>query len=124
MWRVFLVACGGMLGSVLRYLASGWVQTWANTTFPLGTLAVNVAGSFALGLIATLSFQRGWIGPDLRVFLAVGLCGGFTTMSAFSYETLVLLMEGSTAHAVANMALTLLACLGGVWSGTALGRLI
>ena len=113
-----------MFGSDFRYLVSGWVQAWANGSFPLGTLAVNVAGSFVLGLVATLSLERGWLGPDLRVFLTIGFCGGFTTMSAFSYETLALLSEGSTVQGMANVGLTLLACLGAVWVGTALGRII
>lgn len=124
MWRTVLVAFGGMVGSLLRYAVSGWVQMWANSSFPLGTLAVNILGSLLLGFVTTLSLERGWLGADARLFLAVGLCGGFTTMSTFSYETLQLLTGGDGALALLNVAVTLTSCLLAVWLGIVFGRIV
>ncbi len=113
-----------MFGSVGRYWLSGWIARYSGSAFPLGTLGVNVLGSFALGLIMALSLERDLLGPSARTLLAVGFCGGFTTMSTFSYETLALLREGGTVAAAANMGATMFACLLGVWIGDACGRLV
>ena len=124
MLRWVLVGCGGFVGSVARYALSGIVQRWADTAFPLGTLAVNVAGSFILGLVAALALERNLIGPETRLLLAVGFCGGFTTMSTLSYETLALLREAGYGAALGNVTLSIVACLTAVWLGDALGRLL
>lgn len=124
MARALLVGLGGFLGSVGRYWVAGRVQSWASSDVPLGTFAVNVAGSLLLGLLLSLSLDRGLLGPELRLLLAVGLCGGFTTMSTFSFETLALLQQGSFVLAVWNAAGTLLVCLAAVWLGATVGRLI
>src|SRR6185369_328506 len=84
--RTLLVSLGGLVGSVARYWLSGFVQQVSGGEFPLGTLAVNVLGSFVLGLVMALSLERGVVSPNARILLSVGLCGGFTTMSTFSYE--------------------------------------
>lgn len=117
-----LVAIGGMLGSVGRYWLSGVAQPLGGSALPTGTLAVNVCGSFLLGLVMALSLERGALGADARTLLATGFCGGFTTMSTFSYETMALVREGELAFAAGNVALTLLACLVAVWAGLWLGR--
>lgn len=117
-----LVALGGMIGSLGRYWMSGVVQDLAVRPFPYGTLAVNVTGSFALGLIMALSLERGVIGADVRLFLSIGLCGGFTTMSTFSYETFALLREGAVVAAAANAVGTILLCLTAVWLGMVVAR--
>ncbi len=122
MWRVLLVGLGGMVGSVARYLISGRVQVLIDSAFPLGTMVVNVAGSFALGLILALSLERGMLGVDLRLLLAVGFCGGFTTMSTFSFEALSLLQQGLTGLALGYVAATLGVCLLATWCGIAAGR--
>ena len=123
MYRTLLVAVGGLIGSVARYLMAGWVQNLNGSEFPLGTLAVNVSGSFILGMVMTLALERGLLSADVRVLLGTGFCGGFTTMSTFSYETMALLQYGSVANAVTNVGVTLATCFGAVWLGSLTGRL-
>jgi CrcB protein len=90
-----LVALGGGAGSALRWLVGGWVQRLSPTsTFPWGTLAVNATGSFAIGIVLTLSLERALVPPAVRLLLVTGVLGGYTTFSAFSYETLQLLRDG------------------------------
>jgi fluoride exporter len=121
-YRTLFVAAGGLVGSVARYWLAGWVQTANDSMFPLGTLAVNTAGSFILGLVMALSLERGMIGPEARLLFGAGLCGGFTTMSTFSYETLAMLQTGGATAALANVALTMALCLIAVWAGMLAGR--
>jgi len=122
-YRTLLVAIGGLIGSVARYVVAGWVQNLNGGEFPLGTLAVNVSGSFILGMVMTLALERGLLSADVRVLLGTGFCGGYTTMSTFSYETMALLQYGGVANAVTNVGVTLAACLGSVWLGSLTGRL-
>lgn len=119
-----LVALGGLLGSVGRYWLAGTVQEWADSDFPFGTLTVNVVGSFLIGLVMALSLERGLVGADARTFLTVGFCGGFTTMSTFSYETLALVREGAVLAAGANAAASVVVCVVAVWLGMAAGRIV
>ena len=117
------VAIGSALGGVGRFACSRAIAAWLGVGFPWWTLLVNIAGSFLIGLIAGLAGPGGRIGPDLRLFLTVGFCGGFTTFSAFSFETMELLRERQLAAAGANIMLSVLLCLAGVWLGTlAAGR--
>jgi CrcB protein len=116
------VAAGGVVGVVARYWLSGVLQRFGGADFPMGTLGVNVLGSFVLGLVMVLSLERGLVGTDLRVFLSIGLCGGFTTMSTFGYETLALLQAGEPGHAAANVGVTLAACVAAVWVGQLAAR--
>ena len=122
--RALLIGVGGGIGSLARYWLAGAVQGLNGAMLPTGTLAVNIAGSFLIGLIMALSLERGLIGSDLRVFLSVGFCGGFTTMSAFSYETLALLRDGSFVTALSNATLSFFSCLVAVWLGDALARVL
>lgn len=122
MSRTLLVAFGGLLGSVARYWLAGVVQRVNGSDFPVGTLAVNVLGSFVIGLVMALSLERGTPGPSVRLFLTVGFCGGFTTMSTFSYETLALFREEQIAFAFGNVAATVGASFAATWLGYALGR--
>lgn len=124
MYRTLFVAAGGLVGSVARYWLTGWVQNATTTTFPLGILVVNVLGSFVVGLVMALSLERGMISAEMRILFATGLCGGFTTMSTFSYETIALLQSGSTAAALANVGFTLGLCLTAVWAGMVAGRVV
>ena len=95
MKSALLVALGGALGSVLRWLAGGWVHgVLRGSTFPCGTFTVNAVGSFAIGALLGLSLERALVSPGARLFLVTGLLGGFTTFSAFSYETLQLARDG------------------------------
>lgn len=121
-YRTLLVAGGGLVGSVARYWIAGWMQNWYGSGFPLGTLVVNLLGSFVVGMVMTFSLERGLISPELRILLGTGFCGGFTTMSTFSYETMALMQSGSATGALANIALTLAGCLASVWLGSLTGR--
>ena len=124
MYRTLLVGVGGLFGSVARYWVAGVVQRLDGSTFPVGTLSVNVLGSFILGLLMALSLDRGLINADTRLLLATGFCGGFTTMSTFSYETVALLRDGSAAAAAGNVGITLVACLAAVALGDLAARLL
>ncbi|HWO87530.1 MAG TPA: fluoride efflux transporter CrcB [Gemmatimonadales bacterium] len=125
MVRALLVGAGGFLGSVLRYWLSGVVQNAApGSSFPLGTLAVNVSGCLLIGVLAELAESRGFLGPDTRALLFVGVLGGFTTFSAFANETVGALRDGAHGTAALNVLLTVAACLTAVWAGRALATLI
>src|SRR5688572_9359608 len=113
------IALGGALGSVARYACTVGTARWLGTAFPWGTLLVNVAGSFAIGVLAALLTADGRpaLGSDARAFLMVGVLGGFTTFSSFSLETLNLARDGALGTAAANVGLSLALCLAGVWLG-------
>jgi fluoride exporter len=119
MLSYFLVGLGGAIGSVARFWMSGLIASRFGQTFPLGTLVVNVTGSFAIGLFAALSEPEGrWlIHPSLRQFLMIGICGGYTTFSSFSLQTLALIQEGEWLHAVLNSIASFAFCLFAVWLG-------
>jgi CrcB protein len=120
--RTLLVGIGGLVGSICRYWVAGWVQALNGTDFPVGTLAVNVAGSFIIGLLMVLAIDRAMFSAETRILLTTGFCGGFTTMSTFSYETLAMLREGSLTAGAGNIAGTLVACLFSTWSGMLVAR--
>ena len=117
MFRLLMVCAGGFVGTGTRYVLNGWVSRGFGETFPLGTLTVNVAGSFAIGFvyIATGPDSRLIVGATMRQLLVSGLLGGFTTFSAFSNETMNLWREGENLLAFANVAAHLFLCLGAVW---------
>jgi CrcB protein len=119
MLRTLLIGGFGFLGTIVRYWTQGVVQRLAGGTFPYGTLAVNVVGSFLVGFIATLTLERSAASPLWRSALLVGFCGGFTTFSAFAYETFELLRTGDPLRGLANIAAQLLICLAAVWIGYA-----
>ena len=112
-----LVASGGAIGSVLRWWLSGLVQRAAGAGFPWGTLAVNLVGSFAIGLIGGMAAGRGLGAPAAKLFLIAGLLGGFTTFSAFSWENQALLRDGrwlaGAAYMAGSVALGLLSAFAG-----------
>jgi CrcB protein len=104
MLQVVLVACGGAIGSVLRFLFAGLAHAFApGLLFPIGTLAVNVIGSLAIGLIGGIAETRAFLVPELRVFVFSGLLGGFTTFSAFAWETLGMAVDGAWLKAALNV---------------------
>jgi CrcB protein len=106
---------------VLRYLASGWVQqSSGSVSFPWGTLAVNVIGCFLIGILAYLADTRGILHPQARLFLIVGVLGGFTTFSAFGNETMNLIRDGENLLAAANTIGSVLLCFAAVWAGRAI----
>jgi CrcB protein len=120
------VALGGALGSVARYAIALGSARWLGTAFPWGTLIVNVAGSFAIGLLAAIVTADGRpaLGSDGRAFVMIGILGGFTTFSSFSLETLSLARTGALGAAAANAGLSLVLCLAGVWLGFAAAALV
>lgn len=119
MVNILLVFLGSGLGGVARLLLSGLVATRVGETFPWGTLVVNVTGSFAIGLFATLTGPDGRVfaPPLFRQFFMLGVCGGYTTFSSFSLQTLNLMESGEWFRAGANAVLSVVLCLLGVWLG-------
>jgi len=123
--RIFLVGIGGAIGSIARYLISGWVQTASGSiSFPFGTLAVNVLGCFVIGSLSYLADARGMLTPELRALFMIGVLGGFTTFSSFGNETLALARDGETTYAFANIAASLILGLGAVYVGRMLTGLV
>ncbi|MBI5137051.1 MAG: fluoride efflux transporter CrcB [Nitrospirae bacterium] len=121
---VLAVGLAGFFGAVARYLLGGWVYRLLPGTFPFGTLFVNVLGSLLLGVVFQLGTERAALSPELRVALATGFLGAFTTFSTFSLETVNLLREGSLLMALANVGGNVLLCLGAAWLGLGLVRLL
>lgn len=117
MAKFLFVALGGALGSVLRYTVQGWVQRLAGESFPLGTLAVNVAGCLLVGIAAGLFAGSGYLREEYRVGLMVGILGGFTTFSSFGLETYALASAGQLRLALLNITLSCALGLTAVWIG-------
>ena len=113
------IALGGALGSVARFSCNGLISAKLGGTFPWGTLLINVTGSFAIGFFAALTGANGrWpVSDDVRKFFMVGICGGFTTFSAFSLQTLELTQSGQSLRAGANIVGSVVLCLLAVWLG-------
>jgi len=122
MARFLWVCLGGAAGTGARYWLSGWTQRHTGPGFPAGTLAVNVIGSFLLGILMEIGVSGGMLTPTLRLSLTTGVMGGFTTYSTFNYETIEYLREGALFLAGANVAVTVLGCLGAGVAGLSLGR--
>ena len=116
------IAVGSALGGVARYWCSGVAARLIGETFPWGTIIVNIVGSFIIGFFATLTGPDGRIFADTltRQFVMIGFCGGYTTFSSFSLQTLALVQDGEWVLASANIALSVIACLLAVWAGYAL----
>lgn len=119
MLNYFLIASGSALGGMARFWFSGLIAQRFGETFPLGTLLVNVSGSFLIGLFATLTSPDGrWlVAPGVRTFIMIGICGGYTTFSSFSLQTLNLAQDGEWLYAGLNAVLSLVLCLLAVWLG-------
>lgn len=119
--QVLLVGAGGFVGSALRYTVSGLVHRLIPFSgFPYGTLVVNLAGCLAIGLLAGLSESRQVIGPELRIFLFLGLLGGFTTFSTFAYEGVELIHHGEFAKVLTSVMVHVLVGFLAVWFGHAI----
>ena len=106
---LLLIALGGAFGAVSRYLLSNWAHALWEGKWPVGTLMVNMLGSFAIGVIFVL-IERQFLHPDWRSVLMIGFLGAFTTFSTFSLESIALLENGHTAHALGYMAVSVIAC--------------
>lgn len=125
MQNVLLVGFGGFIGSAGRYLVSGWVQNLVDKPLlPFGTLVVNVLGCLLIGLLGGLAEAREIMHPNARMFVMVGILGGFTTFSTFGYETFALGRDGESFMALANIGSQVVLGLAAVWVGFALARAV
>ncbi len=119
MLNLLLIFVGGGVGSLARWGVGGVIDRRIGETFPWGTLAVNVTGCFVIGLFATLTGPdgRAHASASVRQFIMIGICGGYTTFSSFTLQTLTLVEDGQWPRAGANVALSVITCLLGVWLG-------
>jgi CrcB protein len=124
MMQILAIAAGGAVGSVLRYAVSTGVYSMLGRNFPYGTLAVNVIGSFLMGLLFVLMVERMDMSAVWRMAILVGFLGAFTTFSTFSIETVNLLQGGDFMRAFLNVTVSVAFCLAATWVGFRLGRLI
>lgn len=124
MVRFLWICLGGAAGTGARYLVTLWALRTAGPGFPWGTLAVNLVGSFLLGLLMQVALTTDLIGPTLRLGLTTGVMGGFTTYSTFNYETLAYLQRSAWLLAFANLAATVLLCLAAGALGLVAGRFV
>lgn len=120
-WKLAsFVAAGGVAGCLARYA----VSDWGNRDFPYGTLVVNVAGCFVIGLLYFGGLAGGWLSPGIRAVALIGFLGGFTTMSSFAVETMAFLEEGALRPAMLYLSMTLAGSFAGVWLGRIVGLAI
>jgi fluoride exporter len=119
LFSYLVVAIGSALGGMARYGVSGIIANVSGGMFPFGTMFVNVTGALIIGFIATLTGPDGrmFVGSSGRQFMMTGICGGYTTFSTFSLETLSLAREGEFFSAAANAVLSVVLCLAAVWLG-------
>ena len=114
---LLLIGIGGGIGSICRYLVQVLVTRYFASTFPAGTLLVNITGCFIIGLLFGLVNRHAWLTIEWRLFLITGICGGYTTFSSFSYESISLIREGNylyfLSYVLLSVALGLLATFGG-----------
>ena len=115
---LLLIGSGGAIGSICRYLMTVYVSKYVNIAFPMGTFLVNISGCFLIGLLYGIALRDAWLNPDWRLFLITGICGGYTTFSSFSWESIQLIRQGHYAYFFAyvlgSVILGLLATVGGV----------
>jgi len=122
--QFFWICLGGAAGTGARYLLSGWTTATFGAAFAWGTLVVNVLGSFLIAVLMVAANEANLLSPTLRLALTTGVMGGFTTYSAFSYETMLCFQQGAWGTGALNIVVTvvgcLVACLLGLWCGRAL----
>jgi CrcB protein len=109
---IWFVALGSALGGVTRYLLGGWIQQRAGTAFPIQTLLINVTGSLLLGFLQRYALESVAISPEIRTMLTIGFCGGYTTFSTFSFETVRMLEDGDWKRAALYMSLSVILSVG------------
>ncbi len=118
-----LVFIGGGIGAAGRYWIDGVVQRWTGSFLPYGTFVVNSLGCLVIGILMASLEDRFLINPSLRIFLTIGILGGFTTFSTFSYETIAMLRNAEYIYAALNIFITVLTCLTATYVGTLIGKL-
>jgi CrcB protein len=119
---VWYVAFGSAVGGVLRYLLGGVIQERTGSTFPIQTLVINVTGSLLLGFLQRYALETSALSPEVRTMLTIGFCGGYTTFSTFSYETVRMLEDGDWRRASLYIGLSLLLTVGAAVVGIAAAR--
>ncbi len=124
MLNYLIVSLGAAIGGGFRYWLSNFTYKFLPSTFPYGTLAVNIVGSFILGFVILVLDQRDLLSPGMKLLLAVGFCGGFTTFSSFSLETFNLLRDSEIMLAFGNIFLNVVVCLIGVYLAYLISKLI
>lgn len=120
--KLAIIAAGGALGAVLRFATANGVHAILGRDFPYGTLAVNVLGSFCIGLGYILLMERMSASPEIRAFILIGFLGAFTTFSTFSLETFTLIESGEVIKAGVNVVVSVLLCLFVTWLGIIIAR--
>jgi fluoride exporter len=118
------VGLGGFLGSIARYLLSGWAAARWGVIFPWGTFIINISGSFILGFFLAFAQERPWVHPQARLLFAIGFVGAYTTFSTYTYESIRLMMNGQFALAAAYIVGSVVFGLVAVFAGVALGNSI
>jgi len=122
MTKLLFIAAGGAVGAVFRYLLSGWCQRVTDTTFPIGTLVVNVLGCLLIGVLTAAFTGPYFIRDEFRAAVLVGLLGGLTTFSTFGWETMALVNDGLLRRAILNIFVTNAVALFAVWLGYRAGQ--
>jgi CrcB protein len=123
--QLLLVGCGGFIGSSLRYALGGFVQRqFPDSDFPFGTISVNLRGCLVFGYLAGAAEQRQLLDAGMRLFLLVGILGGFTTFSTFSYENVVLMQDAEYFKMLANVVIQVVIGFSAAWAGLAAARMI
>lgn len=121
---IFIVGTGGFIGSVMRYLVQFYIEKGMSSSFPLGTLIANILGSFIIGVVFALAEKGDLMSSEWRIFLTVGICGGFTTFSAFAYNNMIMIKENSFFQLFLNIGSNLFFGILAVYIGIILVRAI
>jgi fluoride exporter len=123
---IWYVALGSAIGGAARYILGGWIQQRAGSGFPVQTLFINVSGSFLLGFLQRYGLETTALSPEVRTMLTIGFCGGYTTFSTFSYETVRMMEDGDWRRAALytglSVALTVAAAVAGIGAARELIR--
>jgi fluoride exporter len=122
--KYLFVGIGGFVGSVARFWVGSYIGGKMGARFPYGTFVVNISGSFLIGLVLTLMAEKTDWNPDLRYLIPIGLIGGYTTFSAFEYETFRLFQDGQLLTAALNVTLSVVIGFAGVWAGAVAAKII
>ena len=121
---IFIVGTGGFIGSVMRYMVQFYIEKGMSSSFPLGTLLANILGSFIIGVVFALAEKGDLMSSEWRIFLTVGICGGFTTFSAFAYNNMIMIKENSFFQLFLNIGSNLFFGILAVYIGIILVRAI
>jgi CrcB protein len=122
--QIIIAGLGGFIGSACRFWLASVSYRLLGQDFPYGTMIVNILGCFLIGLLMSIFEERFLVSPNLRIFLTIGILGGFTTFSSFSFESLSLLREGNYFSGMSNILITLIGCLSATWIGTIFGKIL